>query len=82
VKAVAIEVHYQRCTANDSKFADDITGGPAPAYCWDLGPFYYYTSTFDWLITHVSQIYYRMGGGSFSERLAVLLVLAPPVHVP
>ena len=25
VKAVAIVVHYELCTANDSKFADDIT---------------------------------------------------------
>ena len=31
-------------------------------------------------MTHVSQMYYPMGGGSFSGRLAILLVLAPLVH--
>ena len=44
--------------------------GPAPAL---LEAFYRYTSK--WL-THVSQIYYPIRGGSFSGRLAIPLVLA------
>ena len=82
MKAVAIVVHYQpSLPANVSNLADEITGSQRPAYCLALGAFYHYTSKFDWLMTDVSQIYYPMGGGSFSGRLAILLVLALLVHV-
>ena len=74
IVVIVIVVHYQLSPpANLSNLTDDITGCPG-------GVLSLHTSKFDWLMTHVNQMYYPMGGGTFSGRLAILVVLASLVN--